>query len=172
MKLYRQMYQRDMNCDIIDSSVDFSEYKLVILPYMIVMSDEFKKKLKDYVSEGGKVLMTPRTAWKDTDNNLVFGKRMPVDLSDLTGCVIEEHESLLDDQYSLCEFEGVEGKGYVFEELLKVTQGKQILSWKNNPFGEYAAAVENEYGEGKCYYMGASFDEDTLSRLFEKILND
>lgn len=172
MKLYRQMYLRNLNCDIIDSSVDFSKYRLVILPYMIVMSDEFKKRLKDYVSDGGKVLLTPRTAWKDTDNNLVFGKRMPVDLDDLTGCVIEEHESLLDDQYSLCEYEGVEGKGYVFEELLKVTEGKQILSWKNNPFGEYAAAVENEYGKGKCYYMGASFDEDTLNRLFEKILND
>ena len=28
---------------------------------------------------GGKVLLTARNAWKDIDNNLVFGKRLPVD---------------------------------------------------------------------------------------------
>ncbi|MBR5341923.1 MAG: beta-galactosidase [Erysipelotrichaceae bacterium] len=171
-KLYRQLYIRKMNCDIIDSSVDFSDYKLVILPYMIIMPDEFKDRLKRYVSKGGKVLMTPRTAWKDTDNNLVFKKRLPVDLIDLCGAAIDEHESLLDGQSSPCVFNGREGQGYVFEELLSLQGGKELISWKENPFGDYAAAVVNEYGEGKCYYMGTSFDEDTLNELFEEILKN
>ena len=171
MKLYRQMFKRKMNCDIIDSSIDFSSYKVVILPYMIIMKDEFKARLKDYVSKGGRAVLTARTAWKDEDNNLVFGKRMPVDLTDLTGCLIEEHESLLEGMMSPCEYEGKQGEGYVFEELLRLTGGKQMVSWKDNPFGDYAAAVENEYGKGKCYYLGTSFDENTLTGVFERILN-
>ena len=169
-KLYRQLYIRNMNCDIINSDQNLDQYKLVILPYMIVMSDKFKTKLKDYVAKGGKVLMTPRTAWKDIDNNLVFNKRLPVDLEDLTGCVIEEHESLLSGQSSRLSYGGLKGEGYIFEELLKVTTGEELISWENNPFGEYAAVVRNNYGSGKSYYMGTSLDEESLNRLFDEIL--
>ena len=169
-KLYRQLYIRNMNCDIINSDQDLDQYKLVILPYMIVMSDEFKNKLKDYVGKGGKVLMTARTAWKDIDNNLVFNKRLPVDLDDLTGCVVEEHESLLNGQSSRLSYDSLKGKGYIFEELLKVTTGEELVKWENNPFGEYSAVVRNSYGSGESYYMGTSLDEESLSRLFDEIL--
>ena len=114
--------------------------------------------------------MTPRTAWKDKDNNLVFGKRLPVDLDDLSGCVIEEHESLLNGQSSDCVYGQLEGKGYVFEEMLKTTSGRCLISWKDNPFGDYAAAVVNDYGKGRSYYLGSSFDEKILDRLFTEIL--
>lgn len=169
-KLYRQLYNRKMNCDIINSDQDLGQYKLVILPYMIVMSDEFKTRLKNYVSKGGKVLFTARTAWKDLDNNLVFNKRLPVDLDDLTGCVIEEHESLLSGQSCRLKYGEQAGEGYVFEEMLKLTTGEELVSWLDNPYGEYAAVVRNIYGSGKSYYMGTSLDDDTLNRLFDEIL--
>ncbi|MBP1530418.1 MAG: beta-galactosidase trimerization domain-containing protein, partial [Erysipelotrichaceae bacterium] len=82
-KLYARFFKRKMNCDIIDSSADFSSYKVVVLPYMIIMDETFQKRLKDYVAKGGKVVLTPRTSWKDRDNNLHFGKRLPVGLDDL-----------------------------------------------------------------------------------------
>ena len=110
--------------------------------------------------------MTPRTAWKDEDNNLVFGKRLPVDLNDLTGCLIEEHESLLVGQSSPCD----QGTGYVFEEMLKPTTAEVISAWQGNPFGDYAAAVVNRFGKGECYYLGSSFDDELLTKIFDRIL--
>lgn len=166
-KLYKQLYQRGMHCDILPSSADFSGYKAVILPYMIIMSDEFKTKLKDYVRKGGKAVMTPRTAWKDEDNNLVFGERLPVGLTDLTGCMIEEHESLLTGQSGSCG----KGTGYVFAEMLKLTTAESLADWQDNPFGNYTAAAVNRYGLGECYYLGSSFDEKFLTEIFDRVLN-
>ena len=103
---------------------------------MIIMDETFQKRLKDYVVKGGKVVLTPRTSWKDRDNNLHFGKRLPVGLDDLCGCVIEEHETLLSGMSSDCVYEGKTAKGYVFEELLKVTTAKPLVMWKDNPFGD------------------------------------
>lgn len=165
-KLYRQLYDRSMPCDIINSDVDFSRYKAVILPYFIVMDDEFKQRLRKYVFSGGKVLMTPRTAWKDSDNNLVFGKRLPVDLTDLSGCMVEEHESLLKGQSAVTD----KGKGHVFAEMLKTTTAETLVKWIDNPFGDYAAVTVNQYGQGECYYLGSSFDEDLLTAVFDRIL--
>ena len=137
---------------------------------MIIMSDGFRTRLKEYAANGGTVVLTPRTAWKDTDNNLVFGKRLPVDLDDLCGLVIEEHESLLIGQSSPCTYGELKGEGSVFEELLKLKGARELVSWKDNPFGEYAAAAVNDYGKGKCYYLGSSFDEEILTKLFDLIL--
>jgi len=169
-KLYAQLYHRGLNCDIIDSSEDFSMYSTVILPYMIVMDDGFKERLKKYAKEGGTVVMTARTAWKDLDNNLVFNERMPVGLTDLTGSMVEEHESLLSGQTSSCVSGDLEGYGTIFEELLTVTDAEVLAKWKDNPFGEYAAATVNHYGKGRCFYFGSSFDEKLLDRLFDEIL--
>lgn len=171
-KLYRQLYKRGIGCDVIDSSCDLNKYKIVILPYMIIMSDDFKMKLKEYCFNGGTAVLTARSAWKDKDNNLVFGKRLPVDLEDLCGCVIEEHESLLDGQSSLCEMNGLEGRGFVFEELLELRGGTPLVMWKDNPFGDFAAAVRNDYGNGRAYYLGSSFEEAVLDRLFDEILEE
>lgn len=169
-KFYRQFYERGISCDVIDSSADFMKYRAVILPYMIIMKEDFKTRLREYVAKGGIVVLSARSAWKDEDNNLVFGKRMPVDLQDLCGCVIEEHESLLQGESCLCEYEGNEYRGFVFEELLKLEGGKQMVSWKQNPYGDYAAAVANEYGLGKCCYLGSSFEDELLTKLFDEIL--
>lgn len=169
-KLYRQLYIRNMNCDIINSDCDFSKYELVIIPYMIIMSDEFKERLKKYVYDGGKVLFTPRCAYKDIDNNLVLGKRLPVDLQDLTGIVIEENNSLLMNQSCEVKYNGLTGQGFVFEELLKTVGAKSLIDYINNDFGDFIAVSVNDYGKGKSYYMGTSLDETILNSLFDEIL--
>lgn len=169
-KFYRQLHKRHLNCDIIDSSVSFDKYKTVILPYMIVMDDEFRNRLKEYVRKGGTVVMSARTSWKDKDNNLIFGERLPAGLTDLTGSMIEEHETLLSGQSSPCVYGDKEGRGYVLEELLTLNGAKELISWKDNPYGRYSAATVNRYGKGKCYYLGSSFDEDILTKLFDEIL--
>ena len=114
--------------------------------------------------------MSPRTAWKDLDNNLVFGKRLPVDLDDLCGLVIEEQETLLTGQSSPCALGDLEGEGTVFAEMLELKGAKELIHWTNHPFGDYAAAAVNDYGKGKCYYLGSSFDEAILTKLFDLIL--
>ena len=114
--------------------------------------------------------MTARCGWKDKDNNLIFGERLPAGLSDLTGCVIEEHETLLSGQSSPCVFNGKEGQGLVFEELLALKGAEELVSWKDNPYGRFTAATVNRYGRGRCFYLGSSFDEETLTALFDDIL--
>ena len=48
---------------------------------------------------------------------------------------------------------------------------KWLAEWKDNPFGNFAAAAVNRYGRGECYYLGSSFDEAFLTKVFDRILN-
>lgn len=171
MKLYGQFYKRNINVDVIESTVDFSSYDYVVLPYMIIMDDEYKNKLKKYVSNGGTLIVTPRTAWKDKDNNLIFNKRIPVDLCDLCGAKLEEHESLNNNGTYDVEYKNIKGKASIFVEMHTLTTAKPVAMYVDSPFGEYASCFVNEYKKGKCYTLATSFDENILTKIFDEILN-
>lgn len=47
--------------NVIDVEEDFSKYKVIILPDRILVQDNLKKKLKDFVSGGGKILATGKS---------------------------------------------------------------------------------------------------------------
>ncbi|MCR5068085.1 MAG: beta-galactosidase [Erysipelotrichaceae bacterium] len=169
-KIYRQLYGRDIQCDFITGESALSGYEMVIVPHMIVMDDAFRQKLKDYVSEGGKLVLTARSSWKDTDNNLVFGERLPVGLTDLAGAALREQESLLADQYRpVRDSRDSIFKGTVFADMLECGSALPLMVYHENPFGPYAALTENSYGKGRCYYLATSLDEKGMDRAFELI---
>ena len=75
-------------------SRSFSHCKLVLVPNLIVTDPDFAARLKAYVARGGVAVVTYRTAVKDRDNNLAFGKTIPVDCGALLGLYVEETESV------------------------------------------------------------------------------
>ncbi len=169
-KIYRQLYGRNLQCDAVTKESELNGYEMVIVPYMIVMDDAFRNKLKDYAAQGGKVVLTARSSWKDTDNNLVFGERLPVGLNDLAGASLREQESLLADQYRLVQDEqGAIYKGYVFADMLQCSSAKPLMTYYENPFGPYAAMTVNQYDSGLCYYLATSLEEKGLDRAFDLI---
>lgn len=171
-KLYEQLWKRNISVDVIPSDRNLAGYKLVVVPAMVVMGEDFKERLKVYVETGGTAVLTFRTAWKDKDNNFLFGQRLPAGLTDLVGAELEEHESLLQGQTRRVTTPdgAATGEGRVFCEMLAPTTAKTLLTWSPCAFGDYAAATENDYGAGRCFYLGGSFDEDLLSRLFAELL--
>ncbi len=170
VKLYKQLWMRDIGVDMIVDTDDLNKYELIIIPYMIMMKESFVKKLKKYVKSGGKVVLTARTSWKDQDNNFLLNEDLPLNLTDLTGVIVDEQESLLANSFRECiDLENTVYKGYIFKEMLLTTTAESLAKWHNCPFGDYSAVTVNNYGQGKCYYLAASFQEEFVEKLFDEI---
>lgn len=175
-KLYKPFYDANVMVDVIPEDADFSEYKILILPLLIIGKEEFKNRVKAYVENGGTVIFTYRNAVKDENNNLTLGSVIPVGYDTLAGVAVEETESLQDINAfpvhgcSICE--GQEGYGGVFRDML-VPNGAQVLYRYGDTFyKEYAAVTKNQYKMGTVYYLGCSLDEDTLRQLMGRIMSD
>ncbi|MGI6509628.1 MAG: beta-galactosidase [Erysipelotrichaceae bacterium] len=169
-KLYRQLWMRDICTDMIVAGDDLKQYELIIIPYMIMMKESFIKTLKQYVKNGGKVVLTARTSWKDQDNNFILNEDLPLNLTDLTGVIVDEQESLLADTYRECiDLEDRIYKGHVFKEMLLPTTAKSLAKWYRCPFGDYSSVTVNNYGQGKCYYLASSFEEELIEKIFDEI---
>lgn len=170
-RLHGILYRRGVGVDVIPASRDFSAYKLVIVPNMAVTDPEFAARLKDYVAAGGTALVTFRTAVKDRNNNLVFGKSLPVDLNDLLGLYVEETESVQElDSIPIAGEYGT-GRAGVFRDMI-VPEGAQVL-WRYDDefYRQYAAITRCNYGRGTAYYLGAVPDPYVLDTLFDEVMS-
>ena len=169
-RLHGVLFRAGQNVDVLPASRDFSRYKLVLVPNLIVTDPDFAARLKAYVAGGGVAVVTYRTAVKDRDNNLVFGKTVPVDLNDLLGLYVEETESV--QEYDCIPLSGESGPGAagIFRDMA-VPQGAQVLWRYADPFyRQYAAITRSDYGRGAAYYLATTPDRNTLDQVLAQAM--
>lgn len=175
-RLYKVFYDENIMVDIIPSENDISDYKIVILPLMLITTPELTKKLKEFTQNGGSLIMTYRSAVKNIDNNLVLGEMLPVGFNDIAGVTVEETESLQDyNSFPISGsniYEGKSGYGGIFRDMLVPTAAETLYCYGDEFYKQYAAITKNSYGNGYVYYLGTTPDDDTLTGVINDIIND
>ena len=66
---HRMFFERNLPLDVLSSrelgGTDLRKYKLILLPYPLMMTEEEAEALKDYVSKGGHLFVEARPGWVD-----------------------------------------------------------------------------------------------------------
>ena len=172
-KFHKVFYDVNIPVDVIPADSELSGYKVAILPQMIIAKPEFQEKLRKFVEDGGTAVLTFRDFVKDEDNNLVFGKQIPVDFDDFAGVHVTETESLQEGQEFLLAGEGdfscTQSEGGIFRDMLE-TDGAEVLFRYNDVFyREYAAVTRKQQKKGFVYYLGCGLEESVLKQIMRKI---
>lgn len=176
-KMFKPFYDNNVMVDVIPADADFSQYKVLILPLLIIGKDEVRARVKAFAENGGTVVMTYRSAVKDADNNLTLGKLIPVDYDTFTGVHVVETESLQElNAFPVCGSgicEGKSGYGGVFRDMLVASDDTEVLYHYGDAFyQDFAAVTRKPCGKGMVYYIGCSLDDSTLKELTEMIMTD
>lgn len=175
-RLYRPFYENNINIDVIPSDVEFSDYKVLLIPTMIVFKPEVQERIEEFVKNGGKVVFSFRSAVKDYYNNLTLGELNPSFYNELIGGFVEEVESLQEGQdvkvKGRDEFTGIEGSGTVFRDMLKTTTAESLFMYDDEFFNELSAITLNKYGDGEVYYIGTGVDNDIMNIIAKKVLSE
>ncbi|MDO5392724.1 MAG: beta-galactosidase [Eubacteriales bacterium] len=172
-KYHKAFYDVNVPVDVIPADRDLTDYKVVIIPQMIIAKAEFQQKLKVFAEHGGTVVLTYRDFVKDINNNLVFGKQIPVDFDSFAGVCMVETESLQKGQEFPVSGEGefacTEGMGGIFRDML-VAEGAEVLLRYNDVFyKEFAAVTRKRQKDGYVYYIGCGLEEAVLKQIMRKI---
>ena len=175
-KFYKAFYDQNVGVDVIPEDREFSSYKVVILPQMIITKPEMEEKVEAFVKNGGTVIVTYRHAVKDADNNVPFGETLPVHYNALAGLTVEETESLHDyDAFPVVGsgvFEGVEGTGGIFRDMIKVQDAEVLFRYADAFYQEFAAVTRKQTGKGTLYYVGCGLEEKITKLLMEQVMRD
>ena len=174
VKFYRPLFDNNVPSDIIFEDSDFSKYKIIIAPILFLSSKILEKKLNDYVSKGGTLVLSYRSGVKNI-NNIVNRSTLPGAFSEIAGIKIDEYESLQSGQQ--VRVRGVEGilkedsyTADVWTDYILLETAQQIAVYDGGATADYnvgkTAISVNKYKNGTVYYIGTSLNHSGLMDLY------
>lgn len=162
--------------DIIPEDRALDGYKILIVPQMIITKPETERKIKEFAENGGTVIMTYRCAVKDCDNNIPFGKTMPVNYNHETGITVVETESLQEyDAFPLTgcgDFAGITGKGGIFRDMIETVDAEILFKYGDEFYSDFAAVTRKRNAKGAFYYIGCGLNEELTKMLTDTVMRE
>lgn len=174
-------YFRNMDVNVLEISRSSLNYKLLFVPGVTVMDDKTASKIREFVNNGGTVIMTSNSALVDASGQ-VFKSSHPGQLSDVFGIRIgsfEETEWMNE----------VSRKAYTGKKLEFTYKGKAVDIQSSrfdivDPKGaevigsitsldkDYPIMTSNKYGKGRAIYVGLPADGNVLNPLIDELIVD
>ncbi|MEQ1796842.1 MAG: beta-galactosidase [Lacibacter sp.] len=173
-------YWRNMDANVVEISRSDLNYKLLIVPGVSVMDKATAAKIRNYVANGGTVVMTGNSAVVD-ENGQVFKTTRPGLLNDIFGIRVasyEETESL--NEVSRKSFSGKKMEINYNGKTIKLEtsrfdmiepKGAEVLASITSLDKDYPIVTVNNYGKGKAIFVGLSANESILNPLLDELIN-
>ena len=149
-----------------DETADLTGYRLVVVPMLYLLTDDFAKKLCDFAQNGGTVVVTYWTGVVDESDLCRLGDT-PYGLTGLLGLRRTEIDGMYDGETRRCTpVPGCalpEAQASILCEVAvpNDTDPAEPLSvYAEDYFAQHPAAAVHKYGAGRAYYLASRFDED------------
>ena len=156
--IYRALFDHNVQVDVVTPTSDLMNYKIVVAPALHVLPARVAENLKQFVSEGGLLVITPRSGVKD-EFNAVVNQVLPGLLAELCGVEVEEYVSMPIDmdgeiKFSASGFTSLPFKTTVWCDVLKPNGAQVIAHYQQGYLKGKPAITLNQYGKGKVLYIG------------------
>jgi beta-galactosidase len=174
-------YYRNMDSRVVDISLSSLNYKLLFVPGVTVMDETTAIKIREYVKNGGTVIMTSNSAFVDTTGQ-VFSTTRPGMLSDVFGIRLgsyEETEAM--NEISRKSYQGkkleftYKGKSIDTESTrfdIVEPKGAEVLGTLTSLDKDYPIMTSNQYGKGRAIYVGLPAKGEILEPIVDELINE
>jgi beta-galactosidase len=170
LRMHKSLYKNNVSTDFLyPQSNNFNDYKLIVIPSLLVASDSLLGKIKAYVKNGGRVIFGPRSGYC----NEYMGARytdQPGGLTDLCGVKYQEMSKI--PQLSLKEnpFKISEDKNKIetWFEYLVPTTAVAVAYPNHKEWGKYPAIVSNKFGKGNAVYEASILSDELQEAVILK----
>jgi len=163
---FEPMFRANIDTAIINvGHDDLKAYKLVVVPADYVMDDSSAKALRDYVSNGGTVLMTAYSA-KENEHAQWFDTPLPGRLSDVFGL----KTTAFYDQSSLdfdLDGKSIETSAHRYE-VLEASTAKVVARFTNTPDHSPALTI-NQFGKGNAIYLATESNVPAMGPVLDYV---
>ena len=174
-------YYRNMDSRVVEISKSPLNYKLLFVPGVTVMDETTANKIRDFVKNGGTVIMTSNSAVVD-ETGKVFASTHPGRLNDVFGIRVASYE----ETESLNEISRDSLKGKKIELNYKgrtigtestrfdviESKGAEILGSITSLDKDYPIITANKYGKGRAIYVGLPARAEVLNPLVDELIDE
>ena len=176
LQWFRALADHGVTADVVPVSSNWDEYEVAVLPSVYILSEETTRRVRDYVANGGRLIVTYYTGLSDEKDHVWLGG-YPGSIRDVVGVRVEEFMPMGDD------FPGVPGRlglsnGAVARDIADVIgsvdgSATVLETFRDDPWTGMDGApaiVANTFGEGRSVYVGARLGRDGIAKSLPEIL--
>ncbi len=173
---YQPFWQNGVPVAVVDSTHNFTGYKLVVAPMLYLLRPGVAERLTKFVEDGGTLVVTYWSGIADENDRLFQGGR-PAGLRSVLGIWVEATDGLYDDESNtvmptpgsamnltgpykaeqFCDLVHAEGA------TVAATYGKDLYA------GEPVVTV-NSFGKGSAWYIGARTEPRFLADFYAGLI--
>ena len=168
-KNYDYFWQNGINVDVVDSTYDFSGYKLVIAPMLYMFHSGIQDKLREFVKNGGTLVTTAFSGVVNETDLCFLGESTKEKLSDVLGMWVEEIDSLYDGEHNYMK---LDGKEYRLSELCEIVHPvtcELLAKYEKDFYSGSPALTKNSFGNGTAYHLCANADVGFFRDFYREI---
>jgi beta-galactosidase len=155
------------NIDFISGGADFSRYKVIFAPHLILMDEDLAGKIRKYVEQGGTFVMSAHSAVKTRDNGMTDQVK-PILVHDLFGVDVIEFQCYQPPSANKNAIRFADGTLvpiHVFADVLKARTATPLGTWSTDYMKSGPAVTVNRAGKGQAVYYGSFFNLDSARYL-------
>ena len=163
---YRALSRGGVNIDVIDTSRDFSGYKLVAAPMLYMLRPGVAERLTEFVRNGGVLICTAMTGRTDRDD-LCFMGGFPGPLRETLGIWIEEVDALMDEERNRVALGGATYDCQTVCDLIHAESAQVLGTYASDFYAGEPCVTRNDLGSGAAYYIATRPDADCLDAFYK-----
>jgi beta-galactosidase len=175
---YRPLWQGGWPVDVIQSTCDFSSYRVLVAPMLAMLRPGVAERLEAFVAAGGTLIGTYWSGLVDDDDRL-FDTPFPGPLARVFGIQNEETDILHPDEQVLVRSEAGNSLGLAGEWEARTfcalieANGAEILARYAGEFYAGSPAITcNRFGKGQAAYVAFRGGEEFLSAFTDVCLRE
>ena len=146
---------------------DLLKYPVAIYPHPTIMDEKRKELLKEYVEQGGTLVIGCRSGYKDMNGRCVMLPQ-PGLLKEITGSDVRDFTFASPAEeavWASCGDEKIEMP--LFTDILEPLEGtKTVAVYGNCYYKDKTAITEKTLGKGKALHFGSTFSRKNVEWLF------
>jgi len=163
-RYYDALKELGVPVDVITEEKDFLKYPVLIAPSYELLDAQLINRWKQYVENGGHLVLTTRTGQKDRNGKL-WEMKWAEPIYDLVGAKVPFYDLLPDSVKGTIKMGASSYQWNNWADMLEPLQGTEVWATYTNQFytGK-AAVVHRKLGKGTVTYVGPDTDDGQLEK--------
>ncbi len=168
MAYYKALHRANIPVDFVGEQHDLAPYKLLIAPLQFLMTADWAAKLRAYVEQGGRLVLTWRSGVRDATNLSHTDMPIPALLDGLSGVTLQEYDCLRDTA-GLVRWDGAEYPCRHWCDVLTATTAVPVAEYAHEFYAGTPAITRNAVGRGEAWYVGTTPDAALADKLVSEL---
>lgn len=167
---YKNVLDTGIHRDLIPEKRSLDGYKLLITPFMYYVSNEYLKRAKEFVENGGIWIVGPLTGGRTKEHTINLDAALGAELEQIAG-VETAYTYPIENSGAIGEAFGIDAQLKLWSSVFKLKGAKAIGTIKDGVTSGYPFITENELGKGKIVMLGSLPCGDDGNEMLKRLIN-